>query len=138
MTEISHPERLILVVEDQADLRKLVSLTLGRPGRTLIEAATAAEALARLEQCVPDIILLDVMLPGGMNGVEVCRRIKSDPRFSRSIVILMTAADQAEQREHATQAGADRYVSKPFSPRALRELVASLLDQLTARSLDHG
>lgn len=127
MTEISQPDKQILVVEDQSDLRMLVSLTLKTQGRKLIEAATAAEALARLEESVPDVVLLDVMLPGGMNGVDICRRIKGDPRLGRTIVILMTAADQAEQRLRAMQAGADHYVTKPFSPRQLRELVASLL-----------
>lgn len=128
MTEISQPDKQILVVEDQADLRKLVSMTLKAQGRNLIEAATAAEALARLEESVPDVVLLDVMLPGGMSGVDICRRIKGDPRLGRSIVILMTAADQAGQRQRAMQAGADHYVAKPFSPHQLRELVASLLD----------
>ena len=117
----------ILVVEDLADLRKLVSLTLRTQGHELVEAASATEALAALASCVPDIVLLDVMLPGHANGFDLCRQIKSDERLRSAKVVVMTASDQAEQRERATQAGADHYVAKPFSPRHLRELVASLM-----------
>lgn len=118
----------ILVVEDQADLRKLVSLTLRTQSHVLTEAASVDEALAALASTVPDVVLLDVMLPGDANGIDLCRHIKADERLRQVQVIVMTASDQAEQRERAMQAGADHYVAKPFSPRHLRELVASLFD----------
>lgn len=126
----STPRRtgLILVVEDQADLRKLVSLTLRTQGHVLAEAASVDEALAALASAVPDVVLIDVMLPGDANGFDLCRHIKADERLRQVQVIVMTASDQAEQRERAMQAGADHYVAKPFSPRHLRELVASLFD----------
>jgi DNA-binding response OmpR family regulator len=62
-----------------------------------------------------------------MDGLEVCRRIKSNPAMSATIVVMMTASDQAEQRARVWAAGADHYVAKPFSPRNLRSLVESLL-----------
>lgn len=117
----------ILVVEDQADLRKLVSLTLRTQGYELTEAASVDEALAALAAGVPDVVLLDVMLPGDADGFDLCRHIKTEDRLRQVKVVVMTASDQVEQRRRAIEAGADHYVAKPFSPRSLRELVASLL-----------
>lgn len=124
----------ILIVEDQADLRKLLTLTLGTTRYELLEAADAAQALEAVQDAPPDLVLLDVMLPGGMDGLEVCRRIKADARLDRTIVVMMTASDQAEQRARVRAAGADRYVAKPFSPRELRSLVESLLAQPRAQA----
>jgi len=118
----------ILIVEDQADLRKLVSLTLRPAGYGLREAADGATALQACAEQRPDLVILDLMLPGNLDGVEVCRRIKSDPGLAGAIVIMMTAADQARERERARAAGADHYVAKPFSPGQLRALVQTLLD----------
>jgi len=117
----------ILIVEDQADVRKLLSLTFRKLQCDLLEAASASDALAVLDNVVPAVVLLDVMLPGDRNGFDLCRQIKSDPRFAASKVVLMTAADQAAAREQAAASGADHYVPKPFSPLSLRELVGSLL-----------
>jgi len=128
----------ILVVEDQADLRKLVSLTLRTQGHELTEAASVDEALAALAAGVPDVVLLDVMLPGDADGFDLCRHIKTDDRLRRVKVVVMTASDQAEQRQRAIEAGADHYVAKPFSPRHLRELVASLLDGAVEQDPGHG
>jgi len=118
----------ILIVEDQADLRKLVSLTLRPAGYGLREAVDGATALQACAEQRPDLVILDLMLPGNLDGVEVCRRIKSDPGLAGAIVIMMTAADQARERERARAAGADHYVAKPFSPGQLRALVQTLLD----------
>lgn len=119
--------KLILVVEDQADLRKLVALTLRPGGYEVVEVADGQAALAAIDARPPDLVLLDLMLPGGLDGLELCRRIKSDPRCSGTTVIIMTAADQAAQRERVTAVKADHYVPKPFSPRQLRTLVESVL-----------
>jgi DNA-binding response OmpR family regulator len=124
----------ILIVEDQADLRKLVTLTLGATRYELLEAADAAQALEAVRGAPPDLVLLDVMLPGGMDGLEVCRRIKADARLDGTIVVMMTASDQAEQRARVRAAGADHYVAKPFSPRELRSLLESLLAEPRAQA----
>lgn len=138
MTETAYSSGHILVVEDQADLRKLLALTLGPLGRRLVELADAGAALRHLDENAPDLVLLDLMLPGGADGLEVCRRIKSDPRLAATRVILMTAADQADVRERVASAGADHYLPKPFSPRQLRELAASLLDRPSMTQETHG
>jgi len=75
---------------------------------------------------MPDVVLLDVMMPG-IDGYEVCRRLKSEPRVGNSLVVLMTAGDQAAERARAREAGADLYVPKPFSPAELLRLVTEHL-----------
>ncbi len=117
----------ILIVDDHADLRKLIALSLGTSDFNLVEAIDGQSALDECERQPPDLILLDLMLPGGIDGIEVCSFIREDPRFAGTRVVLLTAADQSVQRERAQEAGVDRYFPKPFSPRELRELVGEML-----------
>lgn len=120
------PKPRILIVDDHADLRKLIALSLGG-SYDLVEAVDGHGALEECERQPPDLILLDLMLPGGIDGIDVCRRIREDSRYAHTRVILLTAADQAIQRERAQEVGVDRYFPKPFSPRDLRDLVESVL-----------
>ena len=115
----------VLIVDDQPELRLLLTLTLAGAQVDLREAANGQEALVECDAQPPDIVLLDVMMPG-LDGYEVCRRIKADPQLKSTVVVMMTAADQAEQRQHGMAAGADHYVSKPFSPAHLLQMVADL------------
>lgn len=117
----------ILIVDDHADLRKLISLTLGSKDYDLIEAVDGPSALEACKRCAPDLILLDLMLPGGMDGIDICRQVRQDAALAHVKVVLLTAADQLAQRERAVEVGVDRYFPKPFSPLQLRELVESLL-----------
>lgn len=117
------PKPRILIVDDHADLRKLIALSLGGGDFDLVEAIDGQSALDECERQPPDLILLDLMLPGGIDGIEVCRRIRGDSRFAGTRVVLLTAADQVVQRERAEEVGVNRYFPKPFSPRELRELV---------------
>ena len=116
----------VLIVDDQAELRLLLMLTLGSGDLELSEATNGPEALAACAASPPDIVLLDVMMPG-MDGYEVCRRIKADARLAATTVVLMTAADQAIQRRKGMEAGTDHYVSKPFSPEQLQQLVNDII-----------
>jgi CheY-like chemotaxis protein len=77
---------------------------------------------------MPDVVLLDVMMPG-IDGYEVCRRLKADPRGGKVLVVLTTAGHQATERERAREAGADLYVAKPFSPSNLRRELQSLVHE---------
>lgn len=126
------PNPRILIVDDQDVLRKLISLTLGGGGYDLVEAIDGPGAMQEIQNEPPDLILLDLMLPGGIDGIEICRRVREDPRCANTKVVLLTAADQATQRERAQAVGVDRYFPKPFSPRELRELVESLLTEQPA------
>jgi two-component system, OmpR family, phosphate regulon response regulator PhoB len=116
----------ILIVDDQADLRKLIRLTLQPANFQVSEAITGQEALERAAEIVPDLVLLDVMMPGDLNGYGVCRALKARPQFARTKVILLTARGQEADLELGRVAGADDYLVKPFSPTQLLNLVHTL------------
>lgn len=109
----------ILIVDDQPEVRELVSVTLEASPYTILTAETGHEALAIIARDKPDMILLDVMMPNSMDGLEVCRLIKSDPATRSLYVIMLTAKGQEADREAGYAAGADDYFVKPFSPLAL-------------------
>ncbi len=111
-------EPRILLVEDDAELRSLVEGRLRESGYNLRTAATGVEALARVEEQAPDLVLLDVMLPE-MDGLEVCRRLRSSHPLL--YIIMLTARTDELDRVVGLEVGADDYVTKPFS---LQELVA--------------
>jgi two-component system alkaline phosphatase synthesis response regulator PhoP len=112
----------VLVVDDQPELRLLVRLTFGKAGYTVREAADGSAALAACATDVPDVILLDVMMPG-IDGYETCRRLREDTRLAGTTIVMMTAGDQAAERGRALESGADLYLPKPFSPQQLRQQV---------------
>jgi CheY-like chemotaxis protein len=124
------PAGSVLIVDDQPEIRLLIRMTLDVTGAALREAADGQEALAACAAEAPDVVLLDVMLPD-MSGYDICARLKADPRYARTRVILMTAGDQATERRRATEAGADLYVAKPFSP---AEMLAHVSRYLGLRS----
>ncbi len=115
----------ILIVDDQPELRLLVRLSLDSGEFAISEASSGTEALQACAGLWPDIVLVDVMMPD-MDGYEVCRRLRADPRSERLTIIIMTAADQAVERQRAALVGADHYVSKPFSPAELLALVRNI------------
>lgn len=114
----------ILIVDDHADIRRLIRMTLEFEKYEIREASDGEEALAVLGAFNPDLVLLDVMMPGALNGLEVCRHIKSSSAPGSPCVILLTARGQAKDREAGMQAGADRYLVKPFSPLQLIDCIA--------------
>jgi CheY-like chemotaxis protein len=117
----------ILIVDDQEDLRKLVRMTLEAPDYALHEAENGAHALDLLPQLWPDLVVLDVMLPGGMDGIEVCEAIKHRTGMTHIKVLLLSAKGQRSDLERGRHAGADGYLVKPFSPLELIQKVAGLL-----------
>ena len=107
--------RLILVVEDSATTRKVITITLGRHGYRVVEAADGLEALSRLSEERPDLILLDVVLPR-MDGYEILSIIKKNKEFKRIPVILLTSKDGFLNRVKGRLAGCAAYLTKPFDP----------------------
>jgi CheY-like chemotaxis protein len=105
----------------------LVRATLDRGDYTVVEAADGDEALARSRSDHPDLILLDMMMPG-RSGSEVLGELRNDPSTAATPVIMLTARAQASDREAMNLAGADHYLTKPFSPVVLAALVAEVLD----------
>jgi two-component system phosphate regulon response regulator PhoB len=117
----------ILIVDDQPDLRLLIRLTFSSTGYRMQEAVDGESALATSAETAPDVVLLDVMLPG-IDGYEVCRRLKAGADTRGAFVVLMTAGHQETERIRAEEAGADRYLAKPFSPAQLLDLVQRELE----------
>jgi len=114
----------IVVVEDDTNIADLVDLYLRREGFRVIQAGTGEAGLAAIERERPRMAILDVGLPGAMDGLEVCRRV----RANRSLPVLMlTARDSEVDRVLGLEMGADDYVTKPFSPRELVARVKAIL-----------
>ena len=116
----------VLVVDDLAANRGLISALLTRDGYDVSTAADGGEALASVRRDRPDLVLLDVMMPG-LGGFEVCRTLKSDPATRLVPVVLITAISHADDRIQGIEAGADDFISKPFNGHELRARVRSLV-----------
>ncbi len=112
----------ILVVEDEQPIREMIGFALGNAGYEVREAADAREAQTVIVDGLPDLILLDWMLPG-LNGIDYARRLKKDDLTHDIPIIMLTARAEEEDKVHGLESGADDYVTKPFSP---RELVARI------------
>ncbi len=118
--------RRVMVVDDEPFILRSLVYVLKKEGYDVTSAEDGNDALAMIRQSKPEILFLDVMMPK-MDGFELCRIIKSDPDLREIYVILLTAKGQAKDRECATQAGADEYITKPFRPSLVIEKVRSLL-----------
>ncbi len=116
----------ILTIEDDADIRELIRYNLTREGYKIVECATSEEAVAYLKRSLPDLILLDLMLPG-MDGFAFCRTLRADERSKGVPVIMVTARDEDADIVAGLEVGADDYVTKPFSARILSARVRAVL-----------
>ena len=119
------PPSILLIVDDIAANRDTLVALLTGPDYRLVEAANGAEALALATATPPDLVLLDVMMPG-MDGFEVCRRLRADARLREVPVVLVTALDDQASRLTGIEAGADDFVSKPYSGAELRARVRTI------------
>jgi CheY-like chemotaxis protein len=126
----------ILIIEDQADIRRLISWALKRSQHEIFEAATGPEGLDAVARNRPDLILLDVMMPGGLDGYQVCTKLKADATTRDIPVMMLTAKAYASDREACTQVGASAFLAKPFSPAELIKRVGELLLDGKAGPLD--
>ena len=117
----------VLIVEDQADIRKLIRMTLEFEPYEIHEAANGTDGLRLAGEVMPDLILLDVMMPGQLNGLQVCMQVRANPALQATRVVLLTARGQTQDRDAGAQAGADEYLIKPFSPLQLIETIERLM-----------
>lgn len=123
----------ILVVEDEEDILNLLRFNLKEAGFDTLTTGDGKEAVALAIRYVPDLVLLDVMLPG-LDGFEVCRTLKADPRTSHVPVIMLTARGEEVVRIGGLELGVDDYVVKPFSPRELCLRVKAVLRRLEEKT----
>jgi CheY-like chemotaxis protein len=119
----------ILIVDDQEEVRELVEVTMRGDGYELLQAATGQEAIdiARAEK--PELIIMDIMMPGEIDGLEATRIIKSDPETSGCTIVMLTAKGQKTDLEKGREAGADDYFVKPFSPLLLLKKIEEVLGE---------
>jgi two-component system phosphate regulon response regulator PhoB len=119
-------KKSILVVEDEEDIRELVSYHLLKDGYQVAGVATGEEALAMVESQIPDLIVLDLMLPG-IDGISVCRKLRSGPRTAAIPIVMLTAKREEADMIAGLNEGASDYIPKPFSPKVLLARVAAVL-----------
>src|SRR5574340_1270623 len=122
----------ILIVEDEPAIRELLVLNLQQAGHRPVAAASAEQALAQLRDTLPDMILLDWMLPG-ISGVEFARRIKADARIREVPIIMLTARGDEQDKITGLETGAEDYITKPFSPRELAARIKAVLRRRAPR-----
>ncbi len=119
-------QKTILVVEDSKTSRKVISMLLERKGYRILEATVGAEAFTQTEKIVPDLVLLDVMLPD-MSGYDVLLRLKRDSRFAKIPVVMLTGKTGAADRLRGMKSGSSEYLTKPFDPAKLLAVIAKYL-----------
>jgi CheY-like chemotaxis protein len=118
--------RTILLVEDFDDTRLMMKLWLVKNGYRVLEAETGQEAINVAQRARPDLIIMDVMMPG-MNGLDATQRIREYQALRRTPIVAVSAYGADEYRSIAIEAGCNEYVSTPFEPSALAELIKSLI-----------
>jgi DNA-binding response OmpR family regulator len=116
----------VLIVDDEQPIVDLVRLTLEDEQVQVVEAPDGVRALEAARAHLPDLIFLDVQMPR-LNGFEVCRRLRREPGLGKTKIVMLTAASQAADRAKGLAAGADEYLTKPFSPLKLLSLIRALL-----------
>jgi DNA-binding response OmpR family regulator len=122
---------VVLVADDDADIRDLVAFKLEQAGFEVIAVEDGQTALDQARSRQPTLAVLDVSMPG-LSGIDVCRMLRSDPATAGMLIIMLTARVQEQDVEGGFSAGADDYVTKPFSPRELVSRIQSLLSRARA------
>ncbi|MEX2218163.1 MAG: response regulator transcription factor [Phycisphaerales bacterium] len=125
----------VLIVEDERDLADLLALNLGRAGYRTLIAADGLRALSMAAAHKPDLIILDVMLPG-LSGTEVAARLRSDPAHARTPIVMLTARAEEVDQLVGLAVGADDYITKPFSVKVLLARLEALLRRTAAAPAD--
>lgn len=117
----------ILIVDDQSEVRRLVEMTLSVGDYQVLQAKSGEEAVEIWKVEKPDLIIMDIMMPGDMDGLEATRALKNGPESKGCTIIMLTAKGQEADKEEGFKAGADDYFTKPFSPLELIRKVEEVL-----------
>lgn len=125
----------ILLVEDEPAIQELIAVNLTRAGHNVIRVADAEAAQRLVRDALPDLILLDWMLPG-MSGVELARRLRADERTRATPIIMLTARGEEQDKVTGLETGADDYITKPFSPRELVARIKAVLRRRVPQATD--
>lgn len=125
----------ILIVDDEEDVLELIRYNLDKNGYKIVTATSGEEAITEARSKTPDLIILDLMLPG-IDGLEVCRKLKSDVKTERIPIIMLTAKGEESDIVTGLELGADDYVTKPFSPKVLIARLRRILHRTVSRDLE--
>ncbi len=125
----------ILVVEDEPAIQELIAFNLGRAGHEVLRAGDAESGLRQVDQALPDLILLDWLLPG-MTGIEFARRLRADARTRAIPIIMLTARTDEADKIAGLDTGANDYMTKPFSPRELLARINAVLRRRAPQATD--
>lgn len=127
--------RSILVVEDEAPIRDMLCFVLEQKGYQVIEAADYPTAIAKLTEPYPDLVLLDWMIPGG-SGINFIKHMKQDKQTRSIPVVMLTARGEEEDKVRGLEAGADDYITKPFSPKELLARLKAVIRRVSPIALE--
>lgn len=119
--------KIILVIEDQPEIRKLIRMTMDYDGFEVHEADNGDSGLKMIKALLPSVVLLDVMMPGLLDGLQVCEGVRADPKVAKTPIVMLTARGQQSDIEAGRRAGCNDYLTKPFSPLQLIETVERLV-----------
>ena len=122
-------KKIILVVEDQPEIRKLICMTMDYDGFEVHESDNGDSGLKMIKALRPGVVLLDVMMPGSIDGFQVCERVRADPEIAHTPIVMLTARGQQSDILTGSRVGCDEYLTKPFSPLQLIEIVERLLEK---------
>lgn len=123
----------VLIVDDQIDIRRMMSIVLGED-YALLEAEDGITALNLVRQHKPDVVLLDIMMPGDLDGLQVLQAIRNDPEIKHTCVIMVSAKGQVTDSALGMQMGANAYFVKPFSPLQLQAAIREQLARIESGS----
>jgi two-component system, OmpR family, alkaline phosphatase synthesis response regulator PhoP len=126
LSAVSMAVEKILVVDDEEDLLELIGYNLGKEGYRVTCVASGEEAIRETKQALPDLVLLDLLLPS-VDGLDVCKAIKADPKTQHIPIIMLTAKSEEADVVTGLELGADDYLTKPFSPRVLLARIRAIL-----------
>jgi len=115
----------ILIVEDSDSIRKMIEALVTARGFQVTAVSSGAKGLDAAAENPPDVVLLDLNLPGTYDGLEVCRRLRAEPLTRSTPIVIITAMADAESKQKAMEAGCTAYYTKPFSPTALLKEIGS-------------
>lgn len=118
--------KTVLICDDEPHIRESIRYAVEKAGFNCEQARDGNEAYDKAHTTNPDLIILDVGMPG-MTGFDVCKQLRSEPAFAEIKIIILTAFGQATDEQRAFEVGADRFIVKPFSPRTLRETLHEML-----------
>jgi two-component system, OmpR family, alkaline phosphatase synthesis response regulator PhoP len=127
----------ILVVEDEDDIQELVRYNLAKEGYRVAQALSGEEGFKAAKSSNPDLIVLDLMLPG-LDGLEICRLLKADPKTSHTPIVMLTAKGEESDVVSGLELGADDYITKPFSPKVLVARLRAVLRRKAKESVDEA